>query len=166
MPDSITAVASLAGMQTVAVVVGDEDYAAPPAMAQVMHEGIAGSTLTVIPKARHLTFLEVPGVVAGELKKASSSAFGLLEVTFASTAAEAGAEEAAGLAAGAPLPLLRNLAGFNSISRRMSRAEGVRIASEGSERMSPPLWSRFSMSRAEMTFFMENQGCDYFWKGE
>ena len=32
--------------------VGDEDYAAPPAMAKVMHDGIAGSTLTVIPKAR------------------------------------------------------------------------------------------------------------------
>ena len=52
-----------------AVVVGDEDYAAPPAMAQVMHDGIAGSTLMVILKARHLTFLEVPGIVAGELKK-------------------------------------------------------------------------------------------------
>lgn len=52
-----------------AVVVGDEDYAAPPDMARVMHEGIAGSTLTVIPKARHLTFMEVPAIVAGELSK-------------------------------------------------------------------------------------------------
>ncbi len=51
------------------IVVGDEDYAAPPAMAKVMHDGIAGSTLTVIPKARHLTFMEVPEIVAGELKK-------------------------------------------------------------------------------------------------
>lgn len=47
-----------------AVVVGEEDYAAPVAMAEVMHEGIAGSTLTVIPAARHLTPLETPDVVA------------------------------------------------------------------------------------------------------
>ncbi len=43
-----------------AVVVGEEDYAAPVAMAQALHDGIAGSTFTVLPKARHLTPLEVP----------------------------------------------------------------------------------------------------------
>jgi 3-oxoadipate enol-lactonase len=52
-----------------AVIVGDEDYAAPPEMARVLHDGIKGSTLRVIPKARHLTFLEVPQIVADELVK-------------------------------------------------------------------------------------------------
>jgi 3-oxoadipate enol-lactonase len=52
-----------------AVVVGEEDYAAPVAMAQVLHDGIAGSTFTVLPKARHLTPLEVPDVIAAELDR-------------------------------------------------------------------------------------------------
>ena len=52
-----------------AVVVGEEDYAAPVAMAQALHDGIAGSTLTVLPKARHLTPLEVPDVIAAELDR-------------------------------------------------------------------------------------------------
>ncbi len=52
-----------------AVVVGDEDYAAPPEMARVMQSGIAGASLRVIPKARHLTFLEVPDIVAEEIAK-------------------------------------------------------------------------------------------------
>jgi 3-oxoadipate enol-lactonase len=50
-----------------AVVVGEEDYAAPPAMAQALHQGIAGSTYTLLPKARHLTPLELPDVIAAEL---------------------------------------------------------------------------------------------------
>ncbi|MGY6126136.1 alpha/beta fold hydrolase [Paraburkholderia strydomiana] len=49
------------------VIVGEEDYAATPAMARVLHAGIAGSTLTEIPKARHLTPLETPDIVAREL---------------------------------------------------------------------------------------------------
>jgi 3-oxoadipate enol-lactonase len=49
------------------VVVGEEDYAAPLAMAQALHDGIAGSTLTVIPAARHLTPLETPDVIVAEL---------------------------------------------------------------------------------------------------
>jgi len=49
------------------VLVGDEDYAAPVAMAQAMHEGIAGARLQVIPGARHLTPLEVPDLVAASL---------------------------------------------------------------------------------------------------
>jgi len=52
-----------------AVVVGEEDYATPVAMAQALHEGIAGSTLTVLPKARHLTPLEVPDIIAAELDR-------------------------------------------------------------------------------------------------
>jgi 3-oxoadipate enol-lactonase len=50
-----------------AIVVGDEDYATPPAMAEAMHKAIAGSTLTVLPGARHLTPLERPDQVAAEL---------------------------------------------------------------------------------------------------
>jgi 3-oxoadipate enol-lactonase len=50
-----------------AVVVGEEDYAAPPAMAEVLHRGIAGSTFTLLKKARHLTPLEMPDVIAAEL---------------------------------------------------------------------------------------------------
>lgn len=49
------------------VLVGDEDYAAPVAMAQAMHDGIAGSRLEVIQGARHLTPLEVPDRVAAGL---------------------------------------------------------------------------------------------------
>lgn len=52
-----------------AVVVGEEDYAAPVAMAQALHDGIAGSTLTVLLNARHLTPLEVPDVIAAELDR-------------------------------------------------------------------------------------------------
>jgi 3-oxoadipate enol-lactonase len=56
------------------VLVGDEDYAAPVAMAQAMHEGIAGSQLKVIPGARHLTPLEVPDIVAASLLELCSEA--------------------------------------------------------------------------------------------
>jgi 3-oxoadipate enol-lactonase len=50
-----------------AVVVGEEDYAAPPAMAKVLHLGIEGSTLKVLSKGRHLTPLEMPDIIAAEL---------------------------------------------------------------------------------------------------
>lgn len=50
------------------VAVGDEDYATPVAMAERLHRGIAGSTLTVIKGARHLTPLETPERVAAELE--------------------------------------------------------------------------------------------------
>jgi 3-oxoadipate enol-lactonase len=49
------------------VFVGEEDYATPPAMAEVMHKGIAGSTLRKMPKARHLTPLEMPDEVVEEI---------------------------------------------------------------------------------------------------
>ncbi|WP_027211895.1 alpha/beta fold hydrolase [Burkholderia sp. WSM2232] len=49
------------------VIVGEEDYAATPAMARALHAGIAGSTYTEIPQARHLTPLETPDIVAREL---------------------------------------------------------------------------------------------------
>ena len=52
-----------------AVIVGEEDYAATPAMARVLHEGIKGSTLTEIPAARHLTPLETPTVIVDHLRR-------------------------------------------------------------------------------------------------
>lgn len=52
-----------------AIVVGEEDYATPPAMAREMQSGIKGATLQVIPNARHLTFVEYPEIVAGALSE-------------------------------------------------------------------------------------------------
>ena len=52
----------------VRIAVGEEDYATPVAMAQALHRGIAGSTLTVIRNARHLTPLECPDRIAAELR--------------------------------------------------------------------------------------------------
>lgn len=60
--------AALAGFRMpAAVIVGEEDYAAPVAMAEALHRGIANSTLTVIKGGRHLTPLEVPERIAAEL---------------------------------------------------------------------------------------------------
>jgi 3-oxoadipate enol-lactonase len=42
------------------IVVGDEDRVTPPAIAETMHRGIAGSELTVISGAGHLSNLEQP----------------------------------------------------------------------------------------------------------
>ena len=50
------------------IIVGEEDYAAPVAMAQRMHEGISESRLVIIENARHLTPLEAPDRIASELK--------------------------------------------------------------------------------------------------
>ena len=52
-----------------AIVVGDQDYATPVAMAETLHRGIAGSTLTVLAGARHLTPIEAPERVAAELAR-------------------------------------------------------------------------------------------------
>lgn len=52
-----------------AILVGEEDYATPLAMAEALHEAIAGSSLTVLKKARHLTPLERPDEVAAELRR-------------------------------------------------------------------------------------------------
>ncbi len=53
----------------VRIAVGEEDYATPVAMSEALHRGIAGSTLTVIPNARHLTPLECPERIIAELQK-------------------------------------------------------------------------------------------------
>ena len=51
------------------IVVGEEDYATPPAMAEQLHRGIRGSTLTVLKGARHLTPLERPDEIAAQLRR-------------------------------------------------------------------------------------------------
>jgi len=50
------------------IIVGDEDYATPVAMAEAMHAGIAGSTLRIVAGARHLSPLEIPDDVVAELR--------------------------------------------------------------------------------------------------
>jgi len=61
---------ALAGIRVpAAIVVGEEDYATPLAMAEALHSNIEGSTLTVLKNARHLTPLEKPDEVAAVLRK-------------------------------------------------------------------------------------------------
>ena len=55
------------GDPNTAVIVGEEDYAAPIDMARHLHESIAGSSLTIIPAARHLTPLETPDIIIDAL---------------------------------------------------------------------------------------------------
>ena len=52
-----------------AVMVGEQDYAIPVAMAGSLHRHIKGSTLNVLQNARHLTPLEKPGEIAAELER-------------------------------------------------------------------------------------------------
>ena len=63
----------------VSVIVGEEDYATPVAMAEYLHENIANSTLSVIAGARHTTPVECPREIAAFLadllgKSAAASA--------------------------------------------------------------------------------------------
>jgi 3-oxoadipate enol-lactonase len=51
------------------VIVGEEDYAMPIAMAESLHSAIANSRMVVIEKARHLTPLEAPDRIADELNR-------------------------------------------------------------------------------------------------
>jgi 3-oxoadipate enol-lactonase len=51
----------------VAIVVGEEDYATPVAMAQEMHTAIPGATLQVIDNVRHYTPVEVPDLIANAI---------------------------------------------------------------------------------------------------
>ncbi|MDP4594808.1 MAG: alpha/beta hydrolase [Beijerinckiaceae bacterium] len=61
--------AGLAAMKMpVRIAVGEEDYATPVPMSQALHDALAGSSMTVIKNGRHLTPLEVPEVIAGELR--------------------------------------------------------------------------------------------------
>jgi 3-oxoadipate enol-lactonase len=51
----------------VRILVGEEDYATPPAMAEEMNAIMEQSTYRLLPKARHLTPLERPDEVAEEI---------------------------------------------------------------------------------------------------
>jgi 3-oxoadipate enol-lactonase len=51
----------------VSIIVGEEDYATPPAMARQLHESIPDSTLIILPGARHLTPIECPDQIALQL---------------------------------------------------------------------------------------------------
>jgi 3-oxoadipate enol-lactonase len=51
----------------VVIIVGQEDSATPVSASRSLHENISGSTLNVIPGARHLTPIECPDVIATEL---------------------------------------------------------------------------------------------------
>ncbi|KAB2784179.1 alpha/beta fold hydrolase [Brucella anthropi] len=51
-----------------AVIVGEEDYAAPLAMAKALHGLVEDSTLTILANARHLTPIECPGPIASEIR--------------------------------------------------------------------------------------------------
>ncbi|GAB3456847.1 alpha/beta fold hydrolase [Actinophytocola sediminis] len=56
------------------VVVGEHDYATPPAMARTLADGIPGARLEVLANARHFGLLEAPGaldLVAGHLAGAA-----------------------------------------------------------------------------------------------
>jgi 3-oxoadipate enol-lactonase len=50
----------------VAVIVGEEDFATPVAMAQYLHDAIPGSTLTILKGARHLAPVECPEQIASQ----------------------------------------------------------------------------------------------------
>jgi 3-oxoadipate enol-lactonase len=52
----------------VAIVVGEEDYATPVEMARELHAAIPQSTLTILPRARHLTPIEFPDQIASQLR--------------------------------------------------------------------------------------------------
>jgi 3-oxoadipate enol-lactonase len=49
------------------IVVGEEDHATPPAMAEAMAGAIPRATMRVLPGVRHFTPMEVPGTIAEEL---------------------------------------------------------------------------------------------------
>ena len=67
-----------AGLATIkvptAVAVGEEDYATPVAMAEALHKGIAGSTLTVLPGGRHITPTEKPQDIAARFREVIAKA--------------------------------------------------------------------------------------------
>jgi len=51
----------------VAIIVGEEDYATPVAMAKALHDAIPHSTLEILPHVRHLTPIECPREIADRL---------------------------------------------------------------------------------------------------
>jgi 3-oxoadipate enol-lactonase len=70
MLGSCNLTAALPGLKMpAAIVVGEEDYATPTAMAEALHAGIKGSTLTILQNGRHLTPLELPERIAAALTR-------------------------------------------------------------------------------------------------
>jgi len=55
-------------LMPVAIIVGEEDYATPVAMAKALHEAIPHSSLAVLPGVRHLTPIECPDEIASRLR--------------------------------------------------------------------------------------------------
>lgn len=53
----------------VRMIVGEEDYATPVAMAEAMRAAIPQARLAILPGVRHFAPLEAPGEVASELQK-------------------------------------------------------------------------------------------------
>jgi 3-oxoadipate enol-lactonase len=51
------------------ILVGEEDYATPPAMAEDLHRRIAGSEMVVLPGVRHLSAVEAPEVVNAHVSR-------------------------------------------------------------------------------------------------
>ncbi len=51
----------------VSIIVGEEDFATPVAASRQLHEAIPGSTLKILPGARHLTPIECPEEIAANL---------------------------------------------------------------------------------------------------
>ena len=49
--------------------VGDLDPSCPPAAAQVLHEGIAGSLMEILPNASHMSILEQPAIINDHLSR-------------------------------------------------------------------------------------------------
>jgi len=51
------------------VIVGEHDRTTTPRAARVLHEGIAGSELAVVPEAGHMSFVEQPEAYLGPVKE-------------------------------------------------------------------------------------------------
>jgi 3-oxoadipate enol-lactonase len=61
--------AALPNLQVPArILVGEEDYATPVAMAKALNEALPGSSMAVLQGARHLTPLEAPERIAAEIE--------------------------------------------------------------------------------------------------
>jgi 3-oxoadipate enol-lactonase len=60
----------------VGIIVGEEDYATPPAMAKAMKAAIPQATYRMLPKARHLTPLERTYAVSEEILAILGKAYG------------------------------------------------------------------------------------------
>lgn len=65
-PDSVSTLKTID--VTTLLLVGDEDAVTPVADAQLMHKGIAGSRLEVIPQGGHYSVFEQPGAAARHIR--------------------------------------------------------------------------------------------------